>query len=333
MSYRGDIRVGGIIYFHFTTRQFSTGAPLTSASLAISAYKNDSTAQSTSGITTTFSSGFDNVAGLVSVKVDTSSDGTFYAAGSDISLVVTGGTVDSVSIVGEVIGAFSIEARSALMPTTAARTLDVSATGEAGVDWANVGGQATAVNLSATNIDTDQVVASVTGAVGSVTGAVGSVTGNVGGNVVGSVASVTGNVAGSVASVTGNVGGNVVGSVASVTGAVGSVTGNVGGSVASVVGNVGGSVASVAGNVGGNVVGSVASVTDTGAIADKVLGRSIVGGADGGRKVGDALKTLRNKVEIAAGTMTVYEADDLTPAFTALVTTAAGNPITSIDPA
>lgn len=84
-----------------------------------------------------------------------------------------------------------------LVPTTAGRTLDVSAGGEAGLDWANIGSPTTAQNLSATNIDVDQVVASVTGAVGSVTGAVGSVTGAVG-------------------SVTGNVGGNVVGSVGSV---------------------------------------------------------------------------------------------------------------------
>lgn len=70
-----------------------------------------------------------------------------------------------------------------LAPTTAGRTLDVSAGGEAGIDWANVGSPTTAVNLSATNIDVDQVVASVSGAVGSVTGAVGSVTGNVGGSV------------------------------------------------------------------------------------------------------------------------------------------------------
>lgn len=93
-----------------------------------------------------------------------------------------------------------------LAPTVAARTLDVSAGGEAGVDWANVGSPTTAVNLSATNIDVDQVVASVSGAVGSVTGAVGSVTGSVG------------SVTGAVGSVTGNVGGNVVGSVGSVTG-------------------------------------------------------------------------------------------------------------------
>lgn len=57
-----------------------------------------------------------------------------------------------------------------LVPTTAGRTLDVSATGEAGIDWANIGSPTTAQNLSATNIDTDQVVASVSGAVGSVTG-------------------------------------------------------------------------------------------------------------------------------------------------------------------
>jgi hypothetical protein len=82
---------------------------------------------------------------------------------------------------------FSIENRSPVMPTVAGRTLDVSAGGEAGVDWANVGSPTTAVNLSGTNIDPDQVVASVTGAVG---GAVASVTGNVGGNVTGSVGSI-----------------------------------------------------------------------------------------------------------------------------------------------
>jgi hypothetical protein len=62
-----------------------------------------------------------------------------------------------------------------LTPTTAGRALDVSAGGEAGIDWANIGSPTTAQNLSATNIDVDQVVASVSGAVGSVTGAVGSV--------------------------------------------------------------------------------------------------------------------------------------------------------------
>lgn len=60
-------------------------------------------------------------------------------------------------------------------PTVSGRGLDVSVGGEAGIDWANIGSPTTAVNLSATNIDVDQVVASVSGAVGSVTGSVGSV--------------------------------------------------------------------------------------------------------------------------------------------------------------
>lgn len=67
--------------------------------------------------------------------------------------------------------------------TTPENTLDVSATGEAGIDWANVGSPTTTVGLTGTTISTSQAVASVTGAVGSVTG-------NVGGNVVGSVGAV-----------------------------------------------------------------------------------------------------------------------------------------------
>ncbi len=134
----GDIAAAQVLYFHFTTRQFSTGTPITASSLAVSVYKDDGTTESTSGVATTFSGGFDGRAGLVSVKIDTSTDGTFYAAGHDFSVVVTGGTADSVSIVGEVVGYFSIQNRSALRPTTAGRTLDVAATGEAGLDFDNI---------------------------------------------------------------------------------------------------------------------------------------------------------------------------------------------------
>ncbi len=125
----GDIFTSQILYCHFTTRQFSTGTPITAASLVVSIYKDDSTTQSTTGITTTFLTGFDNVVGLVSVKIDTSQDGTFYAAGHDFSVVVTAGTADSVSIVGEVVGYFSIQNRTALRPATSGRTLVVDASG------------------------------------------------------------------------------------------------------------------------------------------------------------------------------------------------------------
>jgi hypothetical protein len=60
----------------------------------------------------------------------------------------------------------------ALKPTTAGRTLDVTTTGEAGIDWNNIGAPTTTQNLSGMTISTSQAVASVSGAVGSVTGAV-----------------------------------------------------------------------------------------------------------------------------------------------------------------
>jgi hypothetical protein len=88
-----------------------------------------------------------------------------------------------------------------LAPTVTGRTLDVSTTGEAGIDWANVGSPTTTVNLSGTTVSTSQAITSVSGSVGSVTGAVGSVTGAVG-SVTGAVGSVTGSVGSVTAAVT-----------------------------------------------------------------------------------------------------------------------------------
>lgn len=67
--------------------------------------------------------------------------------------------------------------------------------------------------------------------------------------------------------------------------------------------------------------------------ADKLLGRSLAAGADGGRTVQDALRVLRNKRSIAAGVLTVTQEDDATAAWTATVATAASDPVQSIDPA
>lgn len=92
---------------------------------------------------------------------------------SEGQVTVVGGAVTGMHVLGAAIVGRVVP----LAPTTAGRSLDVSAGGEAGVDWANVGTPGSTVALSATS------VGSVTGAAGSVTGAVGSVTGNVGGSV------------------------------------------------------------------------------------------------------------------------------------------------------
>lgn len=68
-------------------------------------------------------------------------------------------------------------------------------------------------------------------------------------------------------------------------------------------------------------------------VADGLLGRSLAGGADGGRTVRDALRFNRNKWEIVGTTLTVYEEDDTTPAWTATLVRASADPITSVDPA
>lgn len=68
--------------------------------------------------------------------------------------------------------------------------------------------------------------------------------------------------------------------------------------------------------------------------ADALLGRNLAGGSNGGRTVQDALRPARNKVTIVGSTVTVYEEDDTTPAWTgALTTNPAAEPITGVDPA
>ena len=168
MSYLGDIRLGSTIDVKFTTRRL--GVPFTLAgSPAVSAYVNNSTTEITAGVTLTVD--FDSIAGLNNVRV-VASAGNGFAAGTNVALVITSGTVDSVSVVGEVVGSFSLENRSALMPTAAGRTLDVSAGGEAGLDWANIGTPGSTVSLSATTVSATTNVTTVNGlAAGVVTAA------------------------------------------------------------------------------------------------------------------------------------------------------------------
>ncbi len=127
MAYQGDIRLGQTIEWTFTTRRFTTGAPFTLAGTpSLEAYETGNSVPNTAGITLTVD--YSGVTGLNHVSI-AATGGNSYATANDISVVIAAGTVDSVSVVGETIGSFSIENRSALMPTTAARTVEVSATG------------------------------------------------------------------------------------------------------------------------------------------------------------------------------------------------------------
>lgn len=123
----GEFDAGSIIDFKFSTRG-TNGAGITfSGSPSLAVYKSNSLIQSTSGIALTVD--FDSVTGLNHVRIDTSTDEIFYADGNDYQIVVTSGTVDSVSVVGEVIESFSIRNRSFLKPSVAGRTVDVDGAG------------------------------------------------------------------------------------------------------------------------------------------------------------------------------------------------------------
>lgn len=70
------------------------------------------------------------------------------------------------------------------------------------------------------------------------------------------------------------------------------------------------------------------------AAADALLGRNVAGGSSTGRLVKEALYFLRNKWTVSAGTLTVYQTDDTTSSWTAVVAgTAGADPVTSTDPA
>lgn len=209
----GDFTLGDTVDCKFTTRRFTTGAPHTLAGTpVVSAYPDNSTTQITAGIT--LSVDFDSVTGLNNVRV-VASGGNGYAAGSTYYLVITTGTVDSVSVVGEVIGSFSLSRSAAYTrlgaPAGASVSADVASiktdtgtTIPGRLPAALVGGRIDAnvgaISSDATAADNLEAALDGTGGV-TITAAL---TGNV-----------TGNLSGSVGSVTGNVGGNVTGSVGS----------------------------------------------------------------------------------------------------------------------
>lgn len=75
-------------------------------------------------------------------------------------------------------------------------------------------------------------------------------------------------------------------------------------------------------------------VTTGSEFADAFLGRSVRGGASTGRRVYEAIAFLRNRVNLAANTLTVYQTDDLTTEWTATTATEAVTAIvTDINPA
>lgn len=156
MNYYGDFAEDATVYLVFNT--FTSDDPQASATITnladadIMVHKDGGTTQIvTDGATVAID--FDGITGNHLITIDTSVHAD-YATGSDYMVRIEGTTVDGATI-NAWVGSFSIQNRysaGALRPTTAGRTLDVTATGAAGIDWANVENPTTSVDLSATAI-------------------------------------------------------------------------------------------------------------------------------------------------------------------------------------
>lgn len=265
MSHRGDITLGDTLDLCFSTVG-TTGAPTQLAgSPVVSAYVGNSTTQITAGITLDVD--FDGVTGLNHVRV-VASGGNGYTTGTNVDLVITTGTVGGTSVVGYVVGSFSIGARSAFArlgaPAGASTAADIAA-----------------VKAQTAIIETDTAEI---GAAGAGLTAVAS--------------------AANLATVAGYLDTEIA--------AIKAKTDNLPAAPAA--------------------VGDIPTATQN---ADALLNRDMSAVSDtNARSPLNALRFLRNKWSVAAGTLTVTKENDSTSAWTATVTTdAAAEPIIGNDPA
>jgi hypothetical protein len=297
----GDRAVGTTLAFDFNTHQ-ADGTPITLAGTpAISVYKN-STTESTTGVTLTVD--YDARTGMHHVVLDTSADGTFYATGNDFSVVVTTGTVNSISVVGTVVARFSLgRANVSHITSTAQTARDIGAsvllssgTGTGQLDFTSGVVKANAVQILGTAVSTPATAGILDVNLKNIANAVvNTSSAQIGVNVVsqanidfGALQKTSLNAA----------------TPASVVGAVGSVTGNVGGSVASVAAN---------------------GITSTSIAADAINAASVK--ADAVTKIQNGLATPTN---ITAGVITTVTnltnaptAGDFTATMKTSITTAA----------
>lgn len=258
MSHRGDITLGDTLDLYFSTVG-TTGAPTQLAgSPVVSAYVGNSTTQLTAGITLDVD--FDGVTGLNHVRVVATS-GNGYTTGTNVDLVITTGTVGGTSVVGYVVGSFSIGARSAFARLGAPAGASVSA------------------DIAAIEAQTDDI-----GAAGAGLTALAS--------------------AADLATVAGYLDTEIA--------AIKAKTDNLPAAPAA--------------------VGDIPTATQN---ADALLNRDMSAVSDtNARSPLNALRFLRNKWSVAAGTLTVTKENDSTSAWTAAISTdAAAVPVIGSDPA
>ena len=171
MSYVGDYNLATTFHHRITTVNGS-GVPTTLGNTPSAQYYVDGgTTAFTAGLTLT--ADFNSVVGLNSIEVICTSSATGLTSGVNVSVQVAAGTVSGVSVVGYPIIEYSITRRSPLRPATANRTVLISSTGYAAIDWAAIGTPGATNSLSATTLFT---ATNVTNDVGAIVTAVNTIT-------------------------------------------------------------------------------------------------------------------------------------------------------------
>lgn len=122
--YLGNFPVSGLVDFNWSSNN-ANGASITRATNGtVSVYKANGTTQSVAGVSDT--EDFDGLTGIHHCRIDTSADGTFYAAGSEFSVVLSGAIIDG-QTVNAVLGHFSIERAGGALAMLKSATYGLSA--------------------------------------------------------------------------------------------------------------------------------------------------------------------------------------------------------------
>lgn len=105
----GDYAVGATVRFAWNSVGLSGASITRSANGTVQVYKNmDSTTESVAGLTDV--EDFDTLTGIHTVVITTATDGAFYAAGNDFTVVLKAATIDG-QVVNAALAEFSIENR------------------------------------------------------------------------------------------------------------------------------------------------------------------------------------------------------------------------------
>jgi len=169
-----DYTLADSIYLLFTTRQFSTGAPSTLSAATVAVYEDVTATPILTSVAVT--EDLNSITGLNACTIAATAANGFNVGGH-YHVVIEAGTVDSVSVVGEVVGQFTLNAGAAAADLAngvdglgalkalidTANTFLTDQVGTAGANLTDVGGLSTAAKNEIGDAVWDEPLAAHTG--------------------------------------------------------------------------------------------------------------------------------------------------------------------------